>query len=90
MDPDVAELIAAVRPSEPIIHGVIRDYMRDALAAEELAGRLQPGVDLEDSADYLMRMTLSWLGSPAGVDLTDEAATREVVRSQFLAGIAAS
>ncbi|MFN7151444.1 MAG: TetR/AcrR family transcriptional regulator [Microthrixaceae bacterium] len=90
MDPDVAELIAAVRPSEPIIHGVIRDYMRDALEAEAMAGRLRPGVDPEDAADYLMRMTLSWLGSPAGVDLTDEVATRKVVRSQFLAGILAS
>lgn len=87
MDPDVAELIAAVRPSEPIIHGVIRDYMRESLEVEASTGRLRPAVDLEDSADYLMRMTLSWLGSPAGVDLTDEAATREVVRSQFLAGI---
>ncbi len=89
MDPDLAVLIAAVRPSEPIIHGVIRDYMRDALADEQAAGSLRPDVDVEASADYLMRMTLSWLGSPAGVDLTDEDEARRVVRSQFLAGIVA-
>jgi len=34
-----------------------------------------------------MRMTLSWLGSPAGVDITDADTARQVVRSQFLAGI---
>jgi AcrR family transcriptional regulator len=89
MDPDLAVLIAAVRPSEPIIHGVIRDYMRDSLLEEQAAGTLRPDVDVEASADYLMRMTLSWLGSPAGVDLTDEAEARRVVRTQFLAGILA-
>lgn len=89
MDPDLAVLIAAVRPSEPIIHGVIRDYMRDALLEERTAGTLRPDVDVEASADYLMRMTLSWLGSPAGMDLTDEAEARRVVRTQFLAGILA-
>lgn len=89
MDPDLAVLIAAVRPSEPIIHGVIRDYMRDSLLEEQAGGTLRPDVDVEASADYLMRMTLSWLGSPAGADLTDEAEARRVVRTQFLAGILA-
>lgn len=87
MDPDFAELIAAVQPSEPLIHGVIRDYMRTSLEAELAAGQLRADVDVEAAADYLMRMTLSWLGSPAGVDITDEARARQVVRSQFLAGI---
>lgn len=89
MDPDLAVLIAAVRPSEPIIHGVIRDYMRDSLLEERASGTLRADLDVEASADYLMRMTLSWLGSPAGVDLTDEAEARRVVRTQFLAGILA-
>lgn len=87
MDPDLAELIAAVQPSEPLIHGVIRDYMREALEVEADAGGLRDDADLDAAADYLMRMTLSWLGSPAGVDLTDEEQTRAVVRTQFLAGI---
>ena len=87
MDPDFAELIAAVQPSEPLIHGVIRDYMRESLVAASAAGQLRDGVDVEVAADYLMRMTLSWLGSPAGVDITDADTARQVVRSQFLAGI---
>ena len=87
MDPDFAELIAAVQPSEPLIHGVIRDYMHELVLAEGQAGRLRAGVDPDEAADHLMRMTLSWLGSPAGVDLTDEVAARRVVRTQFVAGI---
>jgi hypothetical protein len=87
MDPDLAELIAAVQPSEPLVHGVIRDYMRSALEEEAAAGHLRDGTDLDAAAEYLMRMTLSWLGSPAGVDLTDERQARTVVQTQFLAGI---
>lgn len=87
MDPELLELTEAVQPSEPLIHGVIRDYMRELLAEEELHGRLRPGVTPERGADYLMRMTLSWMGSPADVDLTDDEQTRRVIRTQFLAGV---
>jgi hypothetical protein len=87
MESDFQELIAAVHPSEPIIHGVIRDYMREMLEAERDAGRLRPGADPELGADYLTRMILSWLGSPAGEDLTDETVARRIVRTEFLAGL---
>ncbi|CAN5476246.1 TetR/AcrR family transcriptional regulator [soil metagenome] len=87
MDPELLELVEAAQPSEPMFHGVIRDYMRDLLADEELAGRLRPGMTPDLGADYRMRMTRSWMGSPAGVDLTDDAATRRVIRTQFLSGV---
>ena len=87
LDPELEQLIAAVQPSEPLIHGVIRGYMRESLEAAAAEGLVRDGVDLDDAADYLMRMTLSWLGSPAGVDLTDEVAVREVVHREFLAGV---
>jgi len=87
LDPELEQLIAAVQPSEPLIHGVIRDYMREALEAAAAEGLVRDGIEIEAAADYLMRMTLSWLGSPAGVDLTDEAAARVVVRREFLAGL---
>ena len=41
----------------------------------------------ELGADYLMRMTLSWMASPTGLDLSDSEATHSVIRSQFLAGV---
>ena len=87
MDPELLELVEAAQPSEPLIHGVIRDYMREMLAEEELAGRLRPGMTPDLGADYLMRMTLSWMGSPAGIDLTDDAAARRVISTQFLSGV---
>ena len=86
-DAEVEELAAALRPSDPLVHGVIRAELRRLLEVEDAAGRLRPGVDLDRSADYLTRMTLSVLASPAGVDLTDRAATTELVRTQFIGGI---
>lgn len=87
LDSEFQELVEAVHPSEPLIHGVIRDYFRDLLVEERDAGRLDETADVEFSADYLTRMTLSWLGSPGTADLTDPEMARHVVRTQFLAGL---
>lgn len=88
MDSEFRELVAAVHPSEPLIHGVIRDYLRELLELEMLAGRVRSDLDLELGADYLTRMILSWMSSPGGVDVSDDAEVREVVRREFLAGMA--
>lgn len=87
MDADFPELIAAVQPSEPLVHGVVRDYLREELEREIRRGTVRDDVDPEYAADHLTRMILSWLGSPAGVDLTDEESAREVVRRELLAGL---
>jgi hypothetical protein len=86
-DLDIEELAHALRPSEPLIHSVMDDYMREMLERERAAGRVRPGLDLRESADYLTRMILSMMASPAGVDLTDPEQARAVVRREFLAGI---
>lgn len=87
MDSELRELVAAVHPSEPLIHGVIRDYLRELLELEVSEGRVRADLDLELGADYLTRMILSWMGSPGEVDVSDESAVREVVRREFLAGM---
>jgi len=69
-------------------HRVIRyisDYLRPVLAAEEAAGRLRPGVDVDHAADFLARMGLSLIGSPGRWDLEDPAAVRTLVRTELLA-----
>lgn len=88
MDPDLGVLADALRPAQPLVQAVIRDYMAALLVREMDAGRLQPQVDVGEAADYLTRMILSVMTSPAGVDLTDAGQTRALVRTQFLAGIA--
>jgi AcrR family transcriptional regulator len=88
LDPDLEELAGALEPARPLVMGIVRDYMRDLLEAESSAGRLGNGVDVSAAADYLTRMILSTLTSPAGVDLRDPAQTRAMVRREFLGGIA--
>lgn len=87
MDIDFDVLADALRPSEPLIQAVMADYMREQLDSELAAGRLRPGVDLDEAADYITRMLLSMMASPAGAQLTDEGRTRTLVRREFLAGI---
>lgn len=88
MDPELDELFDALQPSEPLVQAVMRDYMVELLESERAAGRLRLGVDIAAAADYLTRMIVSVMSSPAGVDLTDERETRRLVHRQFLAGIA--
>lgn len=89
MDPELDELIDALEPAQPLVQAVMSDYMVEVLRAERAAGRLLAGVDLHEAADYLTRMIVSVMTSPAGVDLTDEAAARDLVRREFTAGILA-
>lgn len=90
LEPELDELVSALQPSETIVHQVIRDYLAEMLDAEAAAGRLRDGVDSREASDYLTRLILSYMGSPAGLDLTDEAQTRRLVRTQFLGGVARS
>lgn len=49
---------------------------------------LADGVDVHEAADYLARMTLSYIATPGSWDLEDPSQVRELVRGQLLAGIA--
>lgn len=87
LEPELDELVNALQPTETIVHQVMRDYLTELLEAEAAAGRLRPGVDAREASAYLTRMILSYMGSPAGWDLADEAQTRRLVQTQFLGGI---
>lgn len=48
---------------------------------------LRPGVEAPGAAEHVARMFLSHLAAQGSWDLTDRAQVRELVRTQFLAGI---
>lgn len=87
MDPDLDVLADALQPAQPLVQAVMRDYVGTLLGAERAAGRLRPGVDIPHAADYLTRMIVSVMTSPAGIDLSDETQARNLVRHQFIAGL---
>jgi AcrR family transcriptional regulator len=84
-EPDL--LLPLMTVEQHRVLGFITAYLRPLLAAEEEAGRLRPGVDVEQAADYVARMLLSLIGSPARWDLSDPAAVSDLVRDELLGGI---
>ena len=78
-------LLPSLATAMPIVHAVMRDELAEQLRGE----RLCDGVDADQAADYLARVSLSLIGSPGAWDLTDAAAVRTLVREQLLAGILA-
>lgn len=77
------EFLPALFESEPLVHLVLRGYLRGLLEGQ----RIRPGVDPDEAADYLTRMLVSCIGSPGSWDLADREAVRRLVRMQFLAGV---
>lgn len=63
--------------------GLIAAFFEARLATHELAD----GVEATEAADYVARLSLSFIGSPGGWDLSDREQVRELVRSEFLAGL---
>ena len=78
-------IVVAIFESEPLVLLVLRGYFRDLLIHQQL----RTGVEIDEAADYLTRMTLTHIGSHGRWDMADEAQVRELVRSQFLAGVLA-
>ena len=73
-------------------HRVLRfitAFLLPYLEREARAGRVRPGLDLEQAADYVARMVLSLIGSPGRWDLEDPAEVRCLVREELLGGILA-
>ena len=48
-----------------------------------------PGVDLDEAADFLARMVLSYMSAPGRWDLDDPAQVARLVESELLAGVVA-
>ena len=51
------------------------------------AGLVRPGVDLEQAAEYVARLSLSLIASPGRHDLADPAEVRRLVRGELLGGV---
>jgi AcrR family transcriptional regulator len=95
---DVLQKVLVTEPERllPLLtveqHRVLRfitAFLLPYLEREREAGRLRPGVDLEQAADYVARMLLSLIGSPGQWDMDDPAEVRQLVRAQLLGGILA-
>jgi AcrR family transcriptional regulator len=67
----------------PRILNLIRTFFIGRFDGHELREGLPPG----DAAEYVARMTLSFISSPGRWDLSDPEQVRALVRSEILAGV---
>ena len=79
----------ALLPSLQSVMPVMETLVRAAIRTELDRAPVRDGVDLDDAADYLTGLFLSYLGSAGQWDLTDAEAVHRLVRTQFLAGVLA-
>jgi AcrR family transcriptional regulator len=68
----------------------IRPGIAAVLAPYLIDRGLVDGVDLDDAADFLARMVLSYISTPGRWDLEDPEQVARLVRSELLAGIVVS
>ncbi len=67
----------------PVLNDLAQQYLAELLSRESL----RPGVDVGEAALYVASLFLSYLGSQGRWDFGDEPRVRQLVRSQFLAGV---
>lgn len=74
------------RENQRILAAVVA-YLRPVLQAEAAAGRVRPGVDLDEATRYVATMGLSLMSTPGRFDLEDPAVVHDLVRRELLRGI---
>jgi AcrR family transcriptional regulator len=67
----------------PRVLSLLQTFFVGRFGHHELADGLSPA----DAAEYVARMTLSFISSPGRWDLSDQGQVRRLVRSEILAGI---
>ena len=85
LEADREQFLPRLHETSSLVVAVVRDYLAPAVAAEQL----RPGVDVDEAAEYLARMVLSFIPSPGRWDLTDPDEVARLVDREFLAGILA-
>lgn len=82
---DPERLIADLEGVMGQVRGGIEAYLASLLRHEDVA----PGVDIDEAAEYLARLYLTYLGHAGACDLDDPVQVRRLVDTQFVGGILA-
>lgn len=85
LETEPERLLPQLTQSAPQIQAVLRGYLAERLEHE----RLRPGVDPDEAADFLARMSLSFILAQGRWDLTDPVDVHRLVRDELLAPILA-
>ena len=84
-EPDRLNALITVQQHRVI--GAIAAYFLPLLLRDQETGTVRTGVDLEQTAEYVARLSLSLIASPGRHDLADPAEVRRLVRRELLGGV---
>ena len=80
-------LLRFMRLEQDRILDAVVAYLRPLLGAEAAAGRVVPGLDLDEATWFVATMGLSLLATPGRFDLEDPVVVHLLVRREILGGI---
>jgi AcrR family transcriptional regulator len=83
LETEPERLMPQLSQSAPVVQKVVRSFLAERLAGE----RLRPGVDVEEAADWLSRIGLSFIIAEGSWDLSEPDAVRRLVRDELLVAI---
>lgn len=86
LETEPERLLPHLSTSIPLITEALRAYLMPLLELEDLV----PGTDVAEAADYLARITLTFIRGQGSWDLTDPDQVRDLVRRHLLVGIVAT
>ena len=80
-------LLRFMRLEQDRILDAVVAYLRPLLGAEADAGRVVPGLDLDEATWFVATMGLSLMATPGRFDLEDPVVVHALVRREILGGI---
>lgn len=76
-------LLPRLHRESPRLVGFVRTFLLPYVAAAPL----RPGLEVEEAADFLARLVLSYISAPGAEDLADAVAVRRLVGCRFLSAV---
>lgn len=83
LETEPERLLPQLTQSAPQVQEVLRTYLATRLDPEDLL----PGVEVDEAADWLARMGVSFIVAEGSWDLSDPTEVRRLVRDELLVGI---
>jgi hypothetical protein len=83
LEAEADQIVPQLATLMPILIDRLRAVLAERLAQEQLC----PGVQVDEAADLVARLSLSLIGSPGTWDMDDPAEVRRLVRGRLLAGV---
>jgi AcrR family transcriptional regulator len=80
-------LLRFMRLEQDRILDAVVAYLRPVLGTEAAAGRVVPGLDLDEATRFVATMGLSLMATPGRFDLEDPVVVHTLVRREILGGI---